>query len=140
MATITFGNSTLWDDGGSPPTGDGQVEFSVPTLENFDVSRPMPRGVGNILKAGGRGAVVFPLGMLKRHATQGAELTFAATLDALKDESPVTLRTLTVTGRGTVANCRLISWQAQPSRAVIINGAGTAVFHQYYFLIFERMF
>lgn len=140
MATVTFGDTTLWNDGSSPPTGDGPVQFAAPTLENYDMSRPMPRGTGNVLKAGGRGAVTFVVGMLKRHANRAAEASFAATLDGLKDTQPVTLKTVTVTDRGSVPNCRLVSWQAQPSAPVLINGASTPVFHQYYYLIFERMF
>lgn len=135
MATVTFGNVTLWNDDNTSGSGVGRVDFADRPLDNLDVSRPHPRGRGANWKKGGRGSALLVLGMTKRYSSQTGEATFRAVLDAIMDYTE--LKTLTVTGRTAIGNCRLVAAACDSMQPVLLGGS--TVFLQNWQLVFERM-
>lgn len=135
MATVTFGNVTLWSDDNTSGSGVGRVQFADRPLENLDVSRPHPRGRGASWKKGGRGSALLVVGMTKRYSAQTGEATFRAVLDAIMDYTE--LKTLTVTGRTAIGNCRLVMAECDSLQPVLLGGS--TQFLQNWQLVFERM-
>lgn len=132
MATVTFDSTDIWSDASN--AGRGSVDFAERTLENYDISRPIPRGDGNYLKLGGRGGVQLGVAFTKQFSAQSDERTFRLVLEGLQDGR---IKTLTVTGHGSVANCRLVEARANPTRPMRVGSTTYQI--QDWFLIFERM-
>ena len=132
-ATVVYRGTTIWTDASNAGVG-GVEDFAYPLLENLDLSKPLPRAFGGIVKLGGRGPRMFVVTFTKQYTNQAAEGTFAAVLDGLRDGLT---GTLAVTSHASVTNVRLVEPVGSPTFPFHV--AGTTYQCQRWTLIFEKV-